>query len=797
MASEKFTEILRELSRIYLESVEGSCQDVDQKLHDVQLRLSNDGCARNLELFNVYVGLISLYATISRPSLKIIQDKESESFYGLRLSSKIDPIAPDGISLVTCSMNRNENLIKAIPSWLCHEEINEILIVDWSSREEVGEALRLAGISDPRVKIVRVENETRWILSYAFNIGFRASRFNKILKVDADIVISSDFFDKNYLSNDRKFIAGNWRSVDPSQAYVNGFFFSPRAALSIVGGFNEYITTYGWDDDDLYSRFEASGFERLDVAPGSILHLPHTDEQRVPAIENRMLVTAREAITSSTRFLIQRNRLIAERMPRWGNNCEMLSVQVNLVKGNLMSLIRSGSAARVPDVIFNSATNDMLLEIASWDFGPTVKEIERLLFGRIIERPAQVLSRIDFEVAKINPDLLAFDNSPYLVIRLSAPKEYSKSQLKNALERITGSADIHGYHCLLMGAFETDVLDDLSRSNVKYGFLPDWLNIEGLPSTSIQDITNGLLEHSAILDLNQSLADHIPGRMMIASPSKPVLFIDAQHGLGNRLRAIGSAAAIAQCTDRELVIIWKPDNHCDCEFRDLFQYDGQILTDSFDISARHCQMYNYMEIEGGEKDAFIETSLNCDIYARSAFVLRHPASNWESENVFLKNLKPVREICNLIDSVRSPNDVALHVRMEAGPGMDHNSYDRPENWSAEDHQLIHDWRTKSHFSHFMARLDDLIVQGQANRVFLAADLPSTYEKFTARYGDRIAWLPRARYDRSAEQLHYALADAILLSRAPRLLGSTWSSFSELAMRFAINGTKVEMSGRDF
>ena len=56
---------------------------------------------------------------------------------------------------------------------------------------------------------------------------------------------------------------------------------------------------------------------------------------------------------------------------------------------------------------------------------------------------------------------------------------------------------------------------------------------------------------------------------------------------------------------------------------------------------------------------------------------------------------------------------------------------------------------------------------------------------------------RSLFDRSKEQLYYALADAILLSRAPRLLGSTWSSFSELAMRLAPQKMVVEMSGTDF
>jgi len=70
-------------------------------------------------------------------------------------------------------------------------------------------------------------------------------------------------------------------------------------------------------------------------------------------------------------------------------------------------------------------------------------------------------------------------------------------------------------------------------------------------------------------------------------------------------------------------------------------------------------------------------------------------------------------------------------------------------------------------------------------------------KFLSAYNGRVAWLERSVYDRSAEQLRFSLADAILLSRAPLLLGSTWSSFSELARRLSPRGIKVEMSGNDF
>ena len=80
---------------------------------------------------------------------------------------------------------------------------------------------------------------------------------------------------------------------------------------------------------------------------------------------------------------------------------------------------------------------------------------------------------------------------------------------------------------------------------------------------------------------------------------------------------------------------------------------------------------------------------------------------------------------------------------------------------------------------------------------MAADKPETYDAFTETYGDRVAYLPRPVYDRSAEQLRYALADALLLGSAPLLLGSSWSSFSELAMRLSPHKAEIEMSGKDF
>ena len=139
----------------------------------------------------------------------------------------------------------------------------------------------------------------------------------------------------------------------------------------------------------------------------------------------------------------------------------------------------------------------------------------------------------------------------------------------------------------------------------------------------------------------------------------------------------------------------------------------------------------------------------------------------------------------------------MHVRMEAGEGLDNNTYDSVENWTEEGHEQIHFWREKSHFSHFLKRIDQISQSQPKIGVFLATDLPETYACFSDYYGNRVVYLERNKYDRSAAQLKCALADCLLLSQCSHFLGSTWSSFSELAMRLSKTHLSSEMSGKDF
>jgi hypothetical protein len=680
-------------------------------------------------------------------------------------------------------------------------EIREIIIVDWSSDRPVRKALAQQGIEDSRIKVLRVEDEPRWILSYAFNVGFRATSCSRVLKADADIVLEPEFFARNRLFKG-SFIAGNWRKAAADQAYVNGFFYVHKSDLAAIAGFNEHITTYGWDDDDIYTRLIDHGLVRRDVDPATIRHLDHSDEERTGETASKGPVSALEELHAGTMFKIRQNRFLANTMPTWGPGQHLLPFEVSDTGPEGASLKRQGRVPHpVPPSVQADAAYYAALEMTAWRLGSRVFGLDRSQLAKLLEKPFHDLSPLDVELL-LHGHQTGLSGGG-LVARMDATGTIPTKVLAALSERVNAC----GLTLVLSGPF-AELPQAVPASARASPFIPDSENLGDLTPLQVTDLAaprpRAPGEHFELLLDAPALA----ALAALGSPTAPAvqldrprLYIDGQHGLGNRLRAIGSAAAIAEKTGRELVIVWQPDAHCDCRFSDLFDYDGAVIEEAFvsEAASRGLRTYNYMEIEdGAEKDAPVDVADSASLYARSAYVLNSPLSSWEDENRFLQALKPVAEVQEMMAGVRTPNDVSAHVRMAGGKAFEHLPYERSEgNWSEEGHQAIAHWREKSHFSHFFKRLDVLMAEGRAERIFVAADLPETYAEFRALYGDRVAMLEREVYDRSAEQLRYALADALLLGSSPLLLGSSWSSFSELAMRLSPQQMKIEMSGKDF
>ena len=721
---------------------------------------------------------------------------------------------PEGVSLVTCSRNRTTNLIRALPTWLACPEIGEVVVVDWGSDRPVAEELAAAGIADPRLLVARAEDEPRWILSYAFNLGFRLARFARVLKADADIVLTPAFFARNPLPP-ASFIAGNWRRAAPGQSFVNGFFYTRMDDLMAVNGFNEYITTYGWDDDEIYDRLVAAGTARVDVAADTITHLDHDDTARLNQARVEMPSGWAE-LAQMAMYKIRTNRMIATIMPPWNRDRIMLSFRVAAVTPGHLSLVRAGGSIHfVPPEQQATAERLAATEMLAWRAGLRTYELP----GRELDLLLRVcrLDRIgglQVELMLSGAGLAAAAAPRHLVVDLDERLlAQGPAALAPMAERILALAQRSG-RVLVWRAPRARLPQGMPAAMAGQAFVPSYYNIGAHRDVTPEEVRRDLA--SPVLRLVPGLADLAasgpralppPERPSERPPARPPggtvrdkLYIDAQHGLGNRLRAIGSAAAVAKATGRELVVVWQPDHHCAARLADLFVYDGAVIEDSFlpRASAGGATVLNYMEIEpGAQKGAPLMLRDGHDAYVRSAYVMNHPASTWDSENHLLHRLVAAPAVAELVAGVAPHRDIALHVRMEGAPGSDTNSYDAARNWTPEGHAAINHWRSQSHYSRFMARLDGLLRDQPGAQVFLAADLPETYRAFAETYGARIAWLARGLYDRSAEQAQYALADILCLARCRHLLGSNWSSFTEAALRFSTTIKAHERAGVDF
>lgn len=689
-----------------------------------------------------------------------------------------------GISLVAVDLGGLS--VAAVRNWLT-TGIEEVVLVDGHTTPALADRLRGAGITDARITLLRVDDAAvSW--TQAFNIGLRAVCHTR-LWVIADSTRLAPLADLPPLS------AGSY-AAEPGQSEAAGFLLDVnRSDLVAVGGFNEYLESPDGAAEELAGRLSALGLQRHPLPLGLVTQGRKTTPAQIPVTG-----TLRDVLRQSPSFAALQNRFIAAAMPDWTGAAQLpFSVAEQDDLGRHV-LPKAAVVANVPLHIKTEAANHALIDLLRDTVGGQPERLSPRGLDTVLDRPVADVSAVDIAVAASNAPDMVRTRRAWLLIDLAADcLPLPGSPAERALKSLLPMAEAQGQTPVLR-VDSPEAVAGLTPCPVITGAVDTafW-------PTDLRELARPLGERaprSATLPFTARTMTDL--RTLARTPAlqlrRPKIFIDAQHGLGNRLRAIASAGAIAAGTDRELVIIWQPDDHCDCHFQDLFHPYGAVLDAGFvsDAQSLGLQVFNYMEVEAdSRKDAPIALNSFQDVYLRSAFPLVHRCSSWATQNQWLRDLQPTDVVRDLVDSVRSPNDLSIHIRMEGGAEAQHLPYESAANWTAEAQQEIDHWRKRSHFTRFLPRLDQLIAQGLAGKVFLATDTQSVYAEFETRYGDRVTRLPRPASDRSTPSIIYALTDAILLGQAPRLLGSTWSSFSELAARLAVTPLTVELTGRDF
>ncbi len=263
----------------------------------------------------------------------------------------LNPLSPEikeGISLITAVKNRKESFEEALKTWVTHEEIDEIIIVDWDSDESLAPVVEK--YQNGKIFLANVKDQPKWVLSFAYNLATRLTTRSQILKIDADVQLLPDFFKIHQLVPGM-FYSGNWKTArNENEAHLNGNVFLYRDDFFKVNGYNEFFKTYGWDDSDFFERLISTGLQRVDFNFDTLYHIPHKARTANQSPSGYLKNVSDEEWARQNIFI---NRYLASKLEKWSPWHSMLNFNIQLTDPHSCICQQTGDDLNIiaPDLI--------------------------------------------------------------------------------------------------------------------------------------------------------------------------------------------------------------------------------------------------------------------------------------------------------------------------------------------------------------------------------------------------------------------------------------------------------------
>lgn len=252
-------------------------------------------------------------------------------------------------------------------------------------------------------------------------------------------------------------------------------------------------------------------------------------------------------------------------------------------------------------------------------------------------------------------------------------------------------------------------------------------------------------------------------------------------GLANRIRVIASAVALAKKLDFQLEVIWDANEELNCPFYDLFKPNKFFNVKETNTSILNrkvekgiTKVYNTlgMNYPRGfdlvllEKDISLIKSQNYDflklksfndVYINTCHVFYGHYSDNELDDFFFP-IDPINSQVKDCQRIISNKTVGVHIRQT-------------------DHEVA---ILKSPLSLFITILKEEIKKDENTDFFVCTDDINTENKLKSIFGEKIKTKEKELSRNTKEGIQDALIDLICLSKTKYILGSYYSSFSEMA-----------------
>ena len=180
------------------------------------------------------------------------------------------------IGIVTRFMNRLTYISQSLPTWLRLKEIDQIVIVDWNSEENIIPLIN--NVHDNRISVIRIPNQLYWDPGRAHNIGIRFSQTDLIFIVDCDVKINFSCFDdiKPLPNNEFYIRSDKWRGQPHKLRGLSGTCIFQKQMWMNISGYAEEKKSYGLEDLDFYSRAQQHDYKMLKcLTANQLTHISH------------------------------------------------------------------------------------------------------------------------------------------------------------------------------------------------------------------------------------------------------------------------------------------------------------------------------------------------------------------------------------------------------------------------------------------------------------------------------------------------------------------------------------------
>lgn len=262
------------------------------------------------------------------------------------------------------------------------------------------------------------------------------------------------------------------------------------------------------------------------------------------------------------------------------------------------------------------------------------------------------------------------------------------------------------------------------------------------------------------------------------------LTVNAIGGLCNRLRAIAAGVHISDVTDRALCVVWNVNDDLAASFEDLFQPlpDGIIL-----LTPSKLDYWLKWEMPR-KKNAYISWLYQVARY-KATYSDAYGLSDFHNrEDEFLKNIRTIDgDIliatgtaiggfdAEVVRRIFKPNDRVKELVNAKIRNFDEDTIGvhirRTDNQQAI---------TYSTDSLFISVMEKRIEANDRTKFFIASDDSKVMHALSRRFGERVMCGDMHVSRKKLSGMLQATADLWALSRTKEIIGSYYSSYSEMA-----------------